>query len=103
LDDIEGVLARRRVAGDAHGVGAANNAYGYGTRSFAGGTGDGRNGVSAMELAPLQSTLTAKKAWFFFDDAIVFLTNSITSTSTNRVETIVNQVPTSSKLVQNGD
>jgi hyaluronate lyase len=83
--------------------GAANNAYGYATRSFAGGTGDGRNGVSAMELAPLQSTLTAKKAWFFFDDAIVFLTNSITSTSTNRVETIVNQVPTSSKLVQNGD
>ena len=72
---------------------AASDVYGYGTRTFAGGTGDGRNGVSAMELAPLASALTAKKSWFFFDDAIVFLTNSITSPSTNRVETIVNQWP----------
>lgn len=71
----------------------ANDAYGYGTRSFAGGTGDGQNGVSAMELAPLNSSLTARKAWFFFDDAIVFLTNGITSPSPNRVETIVNQWP----------
>lgn len=71
----------------------ASATYGYGTRAFAGGTGDGRNGVSAMELAPLGSSLTAKKAWFFFDDAIVFLTNSITSPSPNRVETIVNQWP----------
>ena len=71
----------------------ASDVYGYGTRTFAGGTGDGRNGVSAMELAPLASVLTARKSWFFFDDAIVFLTNSITSPSTNRVETIVNQWP----------
>ncbi len=71
----------------------ASGVYGYGTRTFAGGTGDGRNGVSAMELAPLASVLTARKSWFFFDDAIVFLTNSITSPSTNRVETIVNQWP----------
>ncbi|MDQ3281960.1 MAG: polysaccharide lyase beta-sandwich domain-containing protein [Acidobacteriota bacterium] len=71
----------------------ANDTYGYGTRSFAGGTGDGRNGVSAMELAPLNSLLFARKAWFFFDDAIVFLTNSVTSPSGNRVETIVNQWP----------
>ena len=72
---------------------AASDVYGYGKRTFAGGTGDGRNGVSAMELAPLQSTLTARKSWFFFDDAIVFLTNGITSPSANRVETIVNQWP----------
>ena len=65
----------------------ASDEYGYGTRSFAGGTGDGRNGVSAMELAPLDSDLTARKSWFFFDDAIVFLTTSITSPTTNRVET----------------
>lgn len=71
----------------------ANDTYGYGTRSFAGGTGDGRTGVSAMELAPLNSVLTARKAWFFFDDAIVFLTNGITSPSANRVETVVNQWP----------
>ena len=82
---------------------AANDVYGYGTRSFAGGTSDGQNGVSAMELAPLSSSLTAKKAWFFFDDAIVFLTNSIRSTSTNRVETVVNQVSTSSTLTRRDD
>jgi chondroitin AC lyase len=75
---------------------AASNAYGYGTRTFAGGTGDGRNGVSAMELAPLQSSLTARKAYFFFDDSILFLSNSITSPSANRVETIINQWPLTS-------
>ena len=72
-------------------AGAASDLYGYGTRTFAGGTGDGQNGVSAMELAPLGSTLFAKKAWFFFDDAIVFLTNSIRSTE--RAETVINQWP----------
>ncbi len=84
----------------------ASNDYGYGTRSFAGGTGDGRNGVSAMELAPLRSSLTARKSWFFFDDAIVFLTNGITSPSANHVETVVNQWPlvnASSQLVHRGD
>ena len=71
----------------------ANNLYAMGTRSFAGGTTDGRNGVSAMDLQPAGSTLTAKKSWFFFDDAIVFLTNSITLPAANRVETIVQQWP----------
>jgi chondroitin AC lyase len=82
---------------------AADDTYGYGTKSLAGGTGDGKNGVSAMELAPLNSVLTARKSWFFFDDAIVFLTNSIRSTSANRVETIVNQVSTSSTLTRRDD
>lgn len=67
--------------------------FGFGTRSFAGGATDGRNGVSAMDLAPLNSSLTARKSWFFFDDSIVFLTNGITSTSGNPVETIVQQWP----------
>jgi chondroitin AC lyase len=81
----------------------ANASYGYGTKSLAGGTGDGQNGVSAMELAPLNSALTAKKSWFFFDDAIVFLTNSIRSTSTNRIETIVNQISTNATLTRRDD
>lgn len=81
----------------------ANDLYGFGTRAFAGGTSDGRNGVSAMELAPLNSALTAKKSWFFFDDAIVFLTNSITSPSFNRVETIVNQWPLHGSVARNGN
>lgn len=71
----------------------ANAAYGYGTKSFVGGTTDGRDGVSAMDFAALNSSLSAKKSWFFFDDAIVFLSTSITSPSANRVETIVNQWP----------
>jgi chondroitin AC lyase len=71
----------------------ANNVYATGTRSFAGGATDGRNGVSAMDLQPVGSALTAKKSWFFFDDSIVFLTNSITLPVANRVETIVQQWP----------
>jgi len=71
----------------------ANDMYGFGTRDLAGGTGDGVNGVSAMDLAPINSVLAANKSWFFFDDAIVFLTNGITSPSANRVETIINQWP----------
>ena len=84
----------------------ASDLYGYGTNAFAGGTGDGRNGVAAMQLAPLGSLLTARKAYFFFDDAIVFLTNGIVSQSGNRIETIVNQWPlanTSSQLVTGTD
>lgn len=85
---------------------AADATYGYGTRALAGGVTTGQNGVSAMDLAPLGSQLTAKKAWFFFDDSIVFLTNSITSPSGYRVETIVNQWPlanASSQVAQGGD
>ena len=71
----------------------ADDTFDYGKRTFAGGTGDDKNGVSAMELAPLNSSLTARKSWFFFDDAIVFLTNGITAPNPNRVETVVNQWP----------
>ena len=81
----------------------ANDLYGYGTRFLAGGTGDGKNGVSAMELAPINSVLTAKKSWFFFDDTIVFLTNSITSPSPNKVETIINQWPLHGSVTRNGN
>ncbi|HSP33130.1 MAG TPA: polysaccharide lyase family 8 super-sandwich domain-containing protein [Thermoanaerobaculia bacterium] len=77
---------------------AADATYGFGTRAIAGGTGDGRNGVSAMEVEPLNSSLTARKSWFFFDDAIVFLTNSISDPSAYRVETVVNQWPTAAPL-----
>ncbi|HEY0139558.1 MAG TPA: polysaccharide lyase family 8 super-sandwich domain-containing protein [Thermoanaerobaculia bacterium] len=85
---------------------AADATYGYGTRALAGGTTNGQNGVSAMELAPLGAQLTAKKAWFFFDDSIAFLTSSITSPSSYRVETVVNQWPllnASSQVAQSGD
>ncbi|MBV9493097.1 MAG: hypothetical protein JOZ54_02540 [Acidobacteria bacterium] len=72
---------------------AADDNYGYGTLSYAGGTGDGHNGVSAMQLAPLGSSLRANKAYFFFDDAVLFLTNGVTASTPNSVETIVQQWP----------
>ena len=81
----------------------ADNTYGVGTRSFVGGTGDGQNGVSAMDYAPLNSSVTAKKAWFFFNNTIVFLTNSITSTTGNRVETIIDQRPMTTALTNGGN
>lgn len=85
---------------------AASDDYGTGTRAFVGGTGDGRNGVSAMDFAAVGSALTAKKSWFFFDDVIVFLTNSITSPSANRVETVIQQWPLANPnapVVRDGD
>lgn len=72
---------------------AANDLYGYGVNRIAGGTGDGADGVSAMELLPIGSAMRARKSWFFMGDAIVFLTSGITSTSTHRVETVINQWP----------
>jgi chondroitin AC lyase len=81
----------------------ANDFFDYGTRSFVGGTGDGQNGVSAMDYAPLRSSVTAKKAWFFFDDAIVFMTNSINSRSGNPVETIIDQRPATTSLATGGN
>ncbi|PYQ51154.1 MAG: hypothetical protein DMF59_08775, partial [Acidobacteria bacterium] len=77
----------------------ANDFYDFGTRTFVGGIGDGQNGVSAMEYAPLKSSVTAKKAWFFFGDTIVFLTNSINSRSENRIETVIDQRPVTSPIV----
>ena len=78
---------------------AASTDYGVGTEAFVGGTGDGQNGVSAMVLAPVGSTLRANKSWFFFDGYVVFLANSITATTAAPVETIVEQWPLSSETV----
>lgn len=86
--------------------GAASSTYGNGLRSFVGGTGDGRNGVSAMDFAAIDSPLTARKGWVFFDDAIVFLVNGVNSPSDNSVETVVDQRPLlsiESPVVMEGD
>jgi chondroitin AC lyase len=72
---------------------AANDSYGYGTNAFAGGASDDRNGIAAMQLAPVGSKLRANKSWFFFDDAIVCLGSAITLLNANHAETIVNQWP----------
>jgi len=71
----------------------AGSDYGPGWRTFVGGTGDGKNGVSAMDFLARGSSLSAKKGWFFFDDSIVFLTTDIRTGSPYVVETIVDQRP----------
>ena len=56
---------------------------------FTGGCGIGENGVCAMELISDENSLTANKAWFFFDKEVVCLGNGINSTDENETETII--------------
>ncbi|MEU6478587.1 polysaccharide lyase 8 family protein [Streptomyces sp. NPDC047017] len=48
-----------------------------------------RFGASAMELIAAGSTLRARKAWFFLDDAVVALGADITASDGRTVETVV--------------
>lgn len=67
--------------------------FGFGTRKFVGGTSTGRFGVSAMDFAAIDSPLTAKKSWFFFEDEVVCLGSDVNCSSSHPVETIVEQWP----------
>lgn len=49
----------------------------------------GLYGASGMELQARDSTLTARKSWFMFDDEIVALGSGITSTDNRAIETII--------------
>ena len=60
-----------------------------GSRSFVGGVSDGMYGMAAFDFA--RDGLTARKAWFFFDDEFVCLGAGITCTSDNPVFTSINQ------------
>jgi chondroitin AC lyase len=60
-----------------------------GKTSFVGGASDGTFGVATMDLQ--RGRLSAKKAWFFFDDSFVALGCDITCDSDNAVATNVNQ------------
>ncbi|MEU6423640.1 polysaccharide lyase 8 family protein [Streptomyces spiralis] len=50
---------------------------------------DNRFGAAAMELIAAGSTLRARKAWFFLDDAVVALGAGITASDGRTVETVV--------------
>ncbi|MFJ9086634.1 polysaccharide lyase 8 family protein [Streptomyces sp. NPDC102384] len=50
---------------------------------------DGQYGAAAMELIADGSTLRAKKAWFFLDNAVVALGAGITASDDRTVETVV--------------
>ncbi|MFW6107840.1 MAG: polysaccharide lyase 8 family protein [bacterium] len=60
-----------------------------GKTSFVGGVSDGDYGCAAMNFA--RGALTARKAWFFFDDESVCLGAGISCKSENPVLTSVNQ------------
>jgi hyaluronate lyase len=45
------------------------------------------NGVAGMDLAPYNSTLTAKKSWFMFDDEVVCLGAGITCSGSADIQT----------------
>jgi chondroitin AC lyase len=62
-------------------------------RAFVGGAFTDEHGVSAMELAPAASPLTAHKSWFFFDDEVVCLGSDIACPTDNPAETVVSQWP----------
>ena len=68
------------------------NSSGAGTRgayNWVGGAALGAWGAAGMQLDPWNSDLTAKKAWFMFDDELVCLGTGITCTSNRTIETIV--------------
>lgn len=60
-----------------------------GDNTYAGGVSDQRYGVTAYQLT--YDGVSAKKAWFFFDDEIVCLGADIQSTSDKNVTTTLNQ------------
>ncbi|WP_052352979.1 polysaccharide lyase 8 family protein [Neobacillus dielmonensis] len=60
------------------------------SKNWVGGTNiAGLYGVSGMELDAWNSTLTAKKSWFMFDDEVVALGSGITSTDNRTIETTI--------------
>ncbi|MGN6491297.1 MAG: polysaccharide lyase family 8 super-sandwich domain-containing protein [Agriterribacter sp.] len=61
----------------------------YGKTSFVGGVSDGVYGASTFVLDDYK--ITAKKAWFFFDDEVVCLGSGINSTAAEAINTTVNQ------------
>lgn len=56
---------------------------------WVGGTTDGEFAAVGQELRGLSSTMTARKSWFFLDDAVVCLGAGISGKDGTRVETVV--------------
>ncbi len=62
-----------------------------GLTDFVGGLTDGRYGAAVFDFESPYNQLTAKKAWFFFDDEIVCLGAGITAEAEYPVATTLNQ------------
>ena len=72
-----------------------------GESAFAGGVSDGTMGVAAFELK--REALSGRKAWFFFDDAVVCLGADIRCDSEHDVVTTVNQCRLSGPVAMGRD
>ncbi|MFG2603612.1 polysaccharide lyase 8 family protein [Streptomyces sp. NPDC048514] len=83
---LPGTTVSRKVLADAAGGdwGAAKPDV-----NWVGGATDGRRAAVGQYLKGLQSTLVAKKSWFFLDDTIVCLGAGISCTDGTAVETTV--------------
>lgn len=68
-----------------------------GTTNFVGGVSDGRYGVAAYHLN--HDSVSAKKAWFFFDKEIVCLGAGITSNVAEPIVTTINQAWLKGKIL----
>lgn len=62
---------------------------GEGSKAFVGGVSDGTYGAAVLDLDHRE--VTGKKAWFFFDEAFVALGAGITSSSSDEINTTLNQ------------
>lgn len=62
-----------------------------GLTDFVGGASNGQYGLVAMDFKSAHDPLSARKAWFFFDDEYVCLGSEITSTAEHPVFTTLNQ------------
>ncbi len=80
---IPGVTMRDFATTPTNSSGVAGN------QAYVGGVSDSTYGASANYMN--YNSVTAKKAWFFFDDEVVCVGAGITSTATENVSTCVNQ------------
>ncbi|MFB6678953.1 polysaccharide lyase 8 family protein [Streptomyces sp. NPDC056390] len=83
---LPGITASRKPLADGQG---GNWGQPCPDVDWVGGTTDGEFGATGQHLKGLESTMTAKKSWFWLDDAVVCLGAGITSTDGYSVETTV--------------
>ncbi|MGC4946071.1 polysaccharide lyase 8 family protein [Streptomyces sp. DT224] len=83
---LPGTTVTAKPLADGAGGGWGN---GRSDRSWVGGTTDGEYAAVGQDLKGVGSTLTARKSWFFLDDAIVCLGAGITAADGYAAETVV--------------
>ncbi|MEU8570878.1 polysaccharide lyase 8 family protein [Streptomyces pathocidini] len=83
---LPGTTVTRKTLADGVGGGWGS---GRSDKAWVGGTTDGEFAAIGQDLKGVDSTLTAKKSWFFLDDSVVCLGAEITAADGVAAETIV--------------